>query len=239
MFPAREARRTADAVFAHLRAAILSGELPAGERIDADAVGARLDVSRTPIREALLRLESVGLVDRVPYRGAIVRGIDLELAEETAAVRLHLEGLAVRLAVPRLDRATLDAMQECLDEMARLESAPDYQQERWNQLNDRFHGALYAVADCPSLTRPIEALNAQASRIRQYFDVRGGPAAQEHRAILEACGAGDPDRAARAAQSHILGAQLRLNSAQGRVLATAAKLAGIADPNPNPDLPQR
>jgi DNA-binding GntR family transcriptional regulator len=196
-------------------------------------VAGQLDVSRTPIREALLRLEGEGLVERVPYRGALVRGVDQALAEETAAVRVHLEGLAVRLAVPRLTKETLARMAETLGQITRLEEAPDYDPERWNELNAAFHGALYAAADCPSLTRPLEALNAQASRIRVHFDVRRGPAAHDHRMILAACRSGDPDEAARAAQLHILHAHLRLISPAvvepSSVLGVAAGLAGLAD----------
>ncbi|HVW17265.1 MAG TPA: GntR family transcriptional regulator [Solirubrobacteraceae bacterium] len=230
--PARAARRTADAVFAHLQTAIVSGELAPGEKIDPEAVGELLDVSRTPIREALLRLEADGLVERVPYRGAIVRGVDLRLAEETAAVRLHLEGLAVRLAMARLTDATLDAMAATLDDLARLEADPGYEPEEWNRLNDRFHGALYEAAACPSLTKPLQALNAQAARIRIHFDVRRGPAAKDHRAILAACRSGDPERAARAAQLHILHTHLRLTGGEdvdpASALGAAAALAGIA-----------
>src|SRR5262249_12027202 len=140
-------------------------------------------------------------------------GVDLRLAEKTAAVRLHLEGLAVRLAMARLTPETLDAMAESLARMTRLEQADDYEPEAWNRLNDEFHSALYAAADCGARTRPIAALNAQAARIRIHFDVRQGPAATDHAAILAACRSGDADSAARAAQEHILHAHLRLAGA--------------------------
>jgi DNA-binding GntR family transcriptional regulator len=232
--PARESRRTADAVFAHLQAAIVGGQLAPGAKIDLDAVGAQLDVSRTPIREALLRLEAEGLVDRVPYRGAIVRGVDQALAEETTAVRLHLEGMAVRLAVPHLTEETLAAMERLLEELTALETADTADPTAWNVLNDRFHGALYAAADCASLNRPIAALAAQANRIRTHFDVRGGPVDDEHRAILDACRAGDADAAARAAQAHIFNAHLRMFPeaaiAPGSALDVAISLAGLDRP---------
>jgi DNA-binding GntR family transcriptional regulator len=230
--PARTSRRTADAVFAHLQGAIVRGELAPGAKVDLDAVGQQLDVSRTPIREALLRLEAEGLVDRVPYRGAIVRGVDAALAEETTAVRIHLEGLAVRLAVARITDATLDAMAALLGELTALERSSSYDVTEWNRLNDRFHGALYAAAACPSLTRPIEALAAQANRIRTHFDVRGGPVDDEHRAILDACRARDADAAARAAQDHILSAHRRMfpdaQVAPTSALGVAISLAGGA-----------
>ena len=130
-------------------------------------------------------------------------------------------------------------MAESLEQLTRLEAAEDYVPEEWNRRNDEFHGALYAAADCPSLTGPIEALNAQANRIRVHFDVRRGPAAGDHRAILAACQSGNADEAARAAQRHILNAHLRLNGcdavAPASPLAAAAALAGIGPDGSEPE----
>jgi DNA-binding GntR family transcriptional regulator len=229
--PARNARRTTDAVFAHLHEAIIRGALSAGERIDLDAVAVELDVSRTPIREALLRLESEGLIERIPYRGAVVAAVDPRVTADVAAVRIHLEGLAMRLAVPRLTDAELDTMAECLDELERLggDAGIDVQ-DRWNELNDRFHGLLYAAADCPQLVRPLESLSAQAARIRRHFDARQGPAQADHRAILMACRNRDADEAARAAQRHILRAYARMVDDEiepGSPLDVSLELAGL------------
>jgi GntR family transcriptional regulator, rspAB operon transcriptional repressor len=232
--PSRDARRTADAVFLHLHSEIVQGRLAAGERVDLDAVAEELEVSRTPVREALLRLETEGLVERAPYRGAVVAGIDLSVATETTGVRIHLEGLAVRLAVPRLTDSTLAAMAACLDELEALEAGAEFTPIRWNELNDRFHGLIHAAAACPSLIRPLQRLNAQARRIRMHFDVRSGPASEDHRAILAACAAREPELAARTAQMHILRAHLRTFPTESvpddSPLGMAAALAGIEVP---------
>jgi DNA-binding GntR family transcriptional regulator len=232
--PSRNARRTADAVFLHLHTEIVQGRLAAGERVDLDAVAEDLEVSRTPVREALLRLETEGLVERAPYRGAVVAGIDLGVATETTAIRVHLEGLAVRLAVPRLTESTLEEMAECLDELEALEADVEFTPILWNEMNDRFHGLVHAAAACPSLVRPLQTLNAQARRIRMHFDVRFGPASEDHRAILAACAARAPDLAARTAQIHILRAHLRTfptdRVSADSPLGMAAALAGIEIP---------
>jgi DNA-binding GntR family transcriptional regulator len=218
-------------VFNHLHAEIVNGSLPPGTRLDLEAVADELDVSRTPVREAMLRLESEGLVERSPYRGAIVAAIDPVVAEQTAGVRIHLEGLAVRLAVPRLTAANLAAMADHLRELDELERDPGFTTQAWNELNARFHGEIYSAADCPPLTKPITALAAHGARIRMHFDPREFSASDDHRAILAACQAGDAEGAARAAQLHILNAYMSsmraTTVAPDSPLGLALKLAGI------------
>jgi DNA-binding GntR family transcriptional regulator len=229
--PARGARRTADWVFNHLHGEIVSGTRPPGSRVDLDEVGRLLEVSRTPVREALLRLETEGLVERAPYRGAIVAGIDPVLAEHTAAARIHLEGLAVRLAVPRLTPDQIQAMAACLKELERLQRDPESATPDWNELNRQFHGIIYEATDSPTLVRPIDALAAQASRFRLHFRPQSFDSRRDHRAILVACKRGDPDEAARVSQLHILRAHLASMEISdvdpGSPLGVALTLAGI------------
>jgi DNA-binding GntR family transcriptional regulator len=207
--PGRESRRTADAVYKHLLQEIISGRLRPDEKLSPAGIAEDLDVSRTPVRESILRLESEGLVERIPYRGVVVSGIDYDVAAQTAAVRIHLEGLAVSLAVPQLTAAALTEMEATLDS---LEAVADSEltANLWNELNDHFHGLIYAATGSPILIRPLETLAAQASRIRMHFDVRHGSANADHRRLLAACHAGDPAAAAREAQTHILNAHLRM-----------------------------
>lgn len=229
--PARSARRTADWVFNHLHGEIVSGARPPGSRVDLDEVGRLLDVSRTPVREALLRLETEGLVERTPYRGAVVAAIDPVVAEHTAATRIQLEGLALRLAVPRLTGAQISEMSATLKELERLERDPESKTADWNELNRQFHGIIYEATGAPTLTRPIEALAAQASRFRLLFRPHAFDSRKDHRAILVACRGGDPDEAARVAQLHILRAHLSAMGTSsvdaGSPLGVALKLAGI------------
>lgn len=218
-------------MFNHLHGEIVSGSRLPGSRVDLDEVGRVLEVSRTPVREALLRLETEGLVERTPYRGAIVAGIDPVVAEHTAAARIHLEGLAVRLAVPRLTADDLSAMSAALKEMERLQKDPDSETADWNELNRQFHGIMYEAADSPTLARPIDALAAQASRFRLHFRPQSFDSRKDHRAILVACKGGDPDEAAHIAQLHILRAHMASMDIStvdpSSPLGVALKLAGI------------
>jgi DNA-binding GntR family transcriptional regulator len=222
-------------VFNHLHAEIVNGSLPPGTRLDLDAVAEELDVSRTPVREAMLRLESEGLVERSPYRGAIVAAIDPVLAAQTTAVRIHLEGLAVRLAVPGLTEANLAEMADCLKELDELERDPGFTTEAWNELNAHFHEVIYEAADCPPLTKPITALAAHGARIRMHFDPRKFSAGDDHRAILAACKSGDAEAAARACQQHILNAyrsSMRITTVEpDSPLGLALKLASLELPS--------
>ncbi len=228
--PGRQARRTADAVYQHLLEEIVSGRLSPDEKLSPAGIAEELDVSRTPVRESILRLESEGLVERIPYRGVVVSGIDYDVAAQTTAVRIHLEGLAVSLAVPRLSAAALSEMEENLEALEALADS-ELTANRWNELNDRFHGLIYAASGSPVLIRPLENLTAQASRIRMHFDVRHGDANADHRLILAACRAGDPTAAAHEAQLHILKAHLRMfpdaATRPGALLGMVASLAGI------------
>jgi DNA-binding GntR family transcriptional regulator len=101
----------------------------------------------------------------------------------------------------------------------------------WNELNDRFHGLIYAATGSPVLIRPLENLTAQASRIRMHFAVRHGDANADHRLILTACRAGDPVAAAHEAQLHILKAHLRMfpqaEIEPGTLLGMVVDQAGI------------
>jgi DNA-binding GntR family transcriptional regulator len=228
--PERQSRRTADAVYRHLLEEIVSGRLSPDERLSPAAIAEQLDVSRTPVRESILRLESEGLVERIPYRGVVVTGIDYAVAAQTAALRIHLEGLAVSLAVPHLTASALEQMERTLESLEWL-ADDEFTPSRWNELNDRFHGLIYAATGAPVLIRPLENLTAQASRIRMHFDARHGNANADHRLILAACRAGEPAAAAREAQAHILKAHLRMfpeaENMPGELLGMAVSLAGI------------
>ncbi|GHF35799.1 DNA-binding GntR family transcriptional regulator [Amycolatopsis bartoniae] len=200
-------QRVADTVFEQLHERIVTGELAPGDRIDPTEVADSLGVSRTPVREAILRLEGQGLVERLPYRGVVVAGIDLTAAEDVAAMRIHLETLAVRTAVPRLTDEDLARMRRVNDEIREAVRGADAQNS-FRSLNRAFHETLYRAAGSGTLLRLVQDLSAQAERFRLHFDVRQGRAIEDHDRILDACDARDPAAAVAATRAHILGAHL-------------------------------
>lgn len=203
-------RRVADKVCDRLRERIVGGELAPGDRIDPSEVAESLGVSRTPVREALLQLEAQGLIERLPYRGVVVTGIDLAEAEDIAALRIHVETFAARIAVPRLRPEDLDRMRDANEKLARAMADPTAAQNSFGPFNCAFHQALYQAGGSKTLSRMTNDLSSQAERIRMHFDVRRGNAVAEHERILTACVAGDAEEAVAATRDHLLAVHLRV-----------------------------
>ncbi|WMD20050.1 GntR family transcriptional regulator [Achromobacter seleniivolatilans] len=185
-----------------LRFEILTGALPAGTQLKQDALAARFQASRIPVREALRQLETEGLVAYRLNRGAVVIGMDIEQICELLDIRIALEGYAVRAAVPNMGRADLDALESLLNAYDDADTGP-----QWAELNRRFHLALCAPANNQRLRRLIEEYGLNTHRytheVMSLADGKEGLKA-EHARILEACRQQDGDLAARLVEAHIL-----------------------------------
>lgn len=222
-------RRMTDQVTRILRDRIVGGELPPGSRIDVSTLADELGISRTPVREAILQLETAGLVVRQPYRGTVVAGVDPNRLEEVTALRIDLEGRATVLGVPRLSDADVDRMAQLLEELESRRDDEDFSQGVFNELNRAFHGVVYAAADSPTLHRLIETLGAEADRIRLHFDMRAPLAEAHHREILDACRRRDADAAAEATRRHLLESYLGMRG--GELVIPAGLLAAVLREN--------
>ena len=169
-----------------LQQRILDGILRPGERIDLDAIAQELAVSRTPVRTALRQLESEGLVTIYPHRAVMVSELSADDLEQIYAVRIELESLAARTAVPNLTEADLVAMRQIQRELAQVanESNPALFAEK-----DRaFHLALYRGANNKFLSRLIDDLRKASLRFLTVYATveRLSPAVEEHNAIIAA-----------------------------------------------------
>src|ERR1700757_5032879 len=116
----RQNWENAEAVHDELRAAILRNELPAGMILNQVHVAKRLGVSRTPLREAFRMLQREGLIEGESNKRMRVAGLSLEGLEDLYAMRILLEGLAIRLSVPLLTEAALAAIENLLQEMEKF-----------------------------------------------------------------------------------------------------------------------
>lgn len=210
-------RRMTDQVTRILRDRIVEGDLVPGTRIDVSLLAAELGISRTPVREAILQLETAGLVVRQPYRGTVVAGVDPNRLEEVTALRIDLEGRATLLGVPRLSEADIDRMTQLLDELESRRHDEDFSRGVFNELNRAFHGVVYAAADSPTLRRVIELLGAEADRMRLHFDVPAPLAEAHHREILDACRRRDAEGAARSTRRHLLESYLAMRGGSPRI----------------------
>lgn len=197
------AERIADAVYEQLRERIFSGDLPAGARLSVPAIAEELDVSRSPVRDAVLRLTQERLAREEPRRGAVVARVGPEELAALYEVREVLEGLAARLAVENAGRRLVDRLREVLAEHEQAVASADVQ--RHMDLDMRFHALVRQAGANPEATRLLDDIQTQIRLAMRTTTVTGGPqqAVEDHRRILAAIESGDPYQAERVARAHI------------------------------------
>ncbi len=172
-------------VTAKLREAILRGHLKPGEKLEQNELAELLNVSRSPVRAAMLTLAAEGLVVVQPHRGFTVAELSADELEEIYFLRGILEGMAARLAAPNLDSQRLAKLRQIL---GKLDQTVDL--DEWLYFNRQFHNTIYEAARRPRLLSLIENLrNTSAPYIRQYLasEEHLESARIGHRRILQAC----------------------------------------------------
>jgi DNA-binding GntR family transcriptional regulator len=197
-------RTLAERAFAALHEAIVTGGLAPGERLPIEELAEVLEMSPMPIREALRRLDSVGLVENVPHRGARVTELSIEDLREVYEARLALEPLAVRHAAERFDDRDGQRAGAALAEHVRASKHSDLGLI-WST-HTAFHFALYDAARSRWMSRLIHPLWETSERyrfamlpIRLNLDQRR----LEHERILQACIEHDPGAAERELHNHL------------------------------------
>jgi DNA-binding GntR family transcriptional regulator len=201
--PGDGARTLADAAFAALREAIVSGEIPPGSPIRLQEYVERLSMSTVPIREALRFLEQHGLIERRPHRGVVVSEMSATDLQDTYDLRLDLESMAVRKASQHItpeDREMLLGLVGEYEASLRADdgSAPD--------VHTKLHMTIYDFAGSRLLRLLLPILWDNSERYRRLqLSVRGSIAdrVEEHRALVEACCSGDPARAEKELRAHL------------------------------------
>ncbi len=204
-------------VFETLREAILSGQLKAGERLMEVQLAEEMGVSRTPVREAIRKLELEGLVVMVPRKGAYVAGISTKDITEVFEIRSALESLAAALACERITEEELEELERLLVQVAECAEKNDL--ETLIQVDTRFHNVLYRASRNERLAQIINNLGDQIQRFRTTSLATPGrmkEALEEHKALVEAITARDVELARRLAEEHIENAENRLMEALGK-----------------------
>jgi len=191
-----------------LRDAILDGRFTAGARLRQTDLADQLAISRTPVREALGRLQHEGLVELLPGGGVRVAVLALEEAAELYDLREVLDGLAARLAAQRAAPASFARLEKSLDRMAQCLARNDANQ--WFGAHVAFHEEIFRASGNARLI----ALSAMVRLSIQRFHPallrtphRLADADREHRGIHAAIVAGDGERAELLARAHIAGAK--------------------------------
>ena len=191
-------------VYKALREAIVSGKLKAGERIVEDRVCAELGVSRSPLREALRRLEGEGLISILPRRGAVVTEVTARDGIDLFAVREVLEGLAARQAARHISAEELAELENVCQEMADRIQAKDT--THIVSLNMQFHELITKASRNRWVRDFLTSIRAQTRRIYRSSIESPGRAPDslaEHLLILEALKSGDVEAAERLAREHV------------------------------------
>lgn len=195
----------ADTVYRQLKKQIISRRRQPGDRLREETIAKELDVSRTPVREAIRRLTAEGLATLVPNAGARLIQPTRQEIVDTFEVRETLECLAARKAAASATAEQLNKLQELIDEEERIFAQKNF--EAYLDVNTRFHRALAAAAGNPVLARVIGNLATRASVFMYFsdafFDMQTNPSLDEHRALLKALRARDGERAASLMRVHL------------------------------------
>ena len=194
----------ADTVYVALRQAILDREFDPGEPLTELELSRRFKVSRTPVREALAKLERDRLVRVVPKKGAFVRTLSHEEIRDLYEVREALEALAVRLAAPRLGREELEDFEARFRELRARNPKATYTAVR--PLGEEFHRYLLKRAENSALARILDDMREQVRPVWTLSIAaprRVQALIREHLAIIDALAHADTRRAERLMAFHI------------------------------------
>lgn len=193
--------------YEHIRQAILSHRLRPGDRLREADLAEEIGLSRTPLREALARLEADGLIVNDPARGLAVMQLDYNMVGELYFIREVLEGTAARLAAQHASEVELTIIDEICDQYRRALGDGAALSMR----NRQFHEALYRCAHNRYLVKTLNGLHDALALLGDSMlndPKRAGQTLQEHAEILEAIKARDPDAAEQATRRHIRTAQV-------------------------------
>lgn len=193
-----------DMVFDVLMSAIMQGQLSPGERLLEVQLADEMGVSRTPVREAIRRLELEGFVVIVPRKGAYVAGLSINDVEEVYEIRTVLETLAVRLAAQRMQPADYAQLDELAEKMCATWQEGNV--DNWVSLDASFHELLYKFSRNERLVSMMSNIMEQLSRYRiislANVEVRHN-SLSEHQDLIEALKRHDSEAAAAAVEKHI------------------------------------
>jgi DNA-binding GntR family transcriptional regulator len=200
-------KNAAEYAYEELRKRILSGEIAGGVKLNQIELASDLRVSRTPVRQAFLRLASEGLVTNRPNHGSVVTSLGSEEILELFEMRSVLEGFAASLAVRHLDSRSAGALERCIATLDAARSAP----ERWIGRHNGFHDLVCSLAKRPQLAADVHRLRQRVvPYLRLYLCANSGAEIPgfEHRALFDVLLSGNPEKAERIMREHVMTAAL-------------------------------
>lgn len=203
----------ADQIFEQLERDILSGKYPRGEVLSELGLANQLGVSRTPVREAIRRLEQENILEE-SGRGLVVVGISKEDMLDMYEIRLQIEGLAARRAAERITDEELSAMRETLDlQRFYSEKNGENNSDQIKNLDSQFHRQLYKCCGSKAYFNTLNSLHKKMTKFRMASVSKRSRAMQsleEHERIYAALAAHDREAACTAAIAHVKNARDRM-----------------------------
>ena len=201
----QERKSLGEHVFESLKHSIVMGKISSGEWLVESHIAETLGISRTPVREAIHKLEREGLIERQPRGGFTVLGLTRNDIEETFGIRCVLEGYAARLAAVKHNEEELEALEKKIEE---FQNALD--RKKMNLLpaiNTEFHDLLYSLGKSPKLISIINGLRDQIYRFRKMNlkeEKFAATSNQDHIQMLQSIRKRNAEGAERLAREHIL-----------------------------------
>ena len=202
--------------FETLRDEILAGKIPAGERLNIEEIEERLGVSRTPVREALKQLSTMGLVENRPHHGTYIKKLSIEDMIQIYQIRAALEGVIARLATENLSKENLDQLESLCDRMEN--GSRDIGHAGFRELNNEFHAIIRDAVDAPILKDLAMTYYHQSAISRAIsIELPGSfeSVCNEHRNIADALVDQEPETADNAMKEHFLKTAERISESMG------------------------
>ncbi|HAI87810.1 MAG TPA: GntR family transcriptional regulator [Firmicutes bacterium] len=215
-FDLANARTIRELVHETLRQAIFDGELKDGDRLVEKELAQRLGVSRTPVREAIRKLESEGLIEYLPRKYVVVRGITPEMAIEIYAIREALEVAAIPFVIQNITAEETSMLHDLVAQMRRLTAQGSV--DELLKVAREFNDTLIASSRMPHLIKLIgtyQEYQATFRRVTLSRELRKPSALQEHEAILQAVDEKDAARAEQLMRQHLRAAREEYLAALG------------------------
>ncbi len=203
----RASNSLATTAYARLKAAIRAHEFAPGDRMREADLAAMLNISRTPVRDALRQLEAEGLLEAAPRRGLVVATLDQQQVTEIYALRYALECLAARLAARQASLADIAALRDNLD---RQGETPEASTDRLAELNGQFHQLIYRASRNEYLAAALAGLETSLALLpgtTYSGSKRPAEALVHHQELLEAIERHEEARAEEVAGEHIRSAE--------------------------------
>ena len=209
----------ADHVYQELLASLMDGRLQPGASVSIDGTARDLDVSPTPVREALARLEHTGMVRRVALKGYRVAPVfTREDFAELMEARLAIEPVNARLACERLTPEQLAELEQAVADLRKAPRGPSFAEYRdYLEADERFHRLIARHSGNQFMVAAYESLGGQIQRFRLFAGAGitdAECAIAEHQAVLDAFASGEPEKAAAAMAEHV-------QKVRGRSIAAA------------------